>query len=302
VDCPGDRRGTVPDSHRAPGRPRIRLTLNLNSSLQRGPIEVRHASHLLAEIAPELRDDRLGAGEATAAQQDEDPLAGLFEEVHVARNIHLVVAGVGARVGGHHEPISGPDAEAVGHRDTEREHHRIDVSGMPDLRWTHADPHRLRSKLRGAAADADAAHALRASGPATGAAVAEWIVVEPAIAVESFVDWFGNRAARILAPAGLLRIRYDNVIDDSGRHDVPIEGLRLTPVHEMPAECWRYLFASRYCEVDRMVQVAWDLFWKTPESWQRVQAMLAWSTATSPSATSSRGRRRPPSTSSTGGP
>jgi transglutaminase-like putative cysteine protease len=104
----------------------------------------------------------------------------------------------------------------------------------------------------------------------------EWIVVEPTTAVEGFVDWFGNRAARILAPAGLLRIRYDNVIDDSGRHDVPIAGLRLTPVHQMPVECWRYLFASRYCEVDRMVHVAWDLFGQTPESWQRVQAVLDW--------------------------
>jgi transglutaminase-like putative cysteine protease len=104
----------------------------------------------------------------------------------------------------------------------------------------------------------------------------ESIVVEPPITVDSFVDWFGNRAARILAPAGRLRIRYDNVIDDSGCADVPIAGLRLTPVHEMPAECWRYLFASRYCEVDRMAHVAWDLFGKTPESWQRVQAVLDW--------------------------
>jgi len=29
----------------------------------------------------------------------------------------------------------------------------------------------------------------------------EWIVVEPATAVEGFLDSFGNRAARILAPA-----------------------------------------------------------------------------------------------------
>src|SRR5207245_11322679 len=76
--------------------------------------------------------------------------------------------------------------------------------------------------------------------------------------------------------ARLLRIRYDNVIDDSVRHDVSIAGRPLTPVHEMPPECWRYLFASRYCEVDRMVHVAWDLFGKTPESWQRVQAVLDW--------------------------
>jgi transglutaminase-like putative cysteine protease len=104
----------------------------------------------------------------------------------------------------------------------------------------------------------------------------ERIVMEPALPVEDFFDWFGNHAARIFAPAGHLRVRYDNVISDSGRPDVPIEGLRLTPVHEMPAECWRYLFASRYCEVDRMVHVAWDLFGKTPETWERVQAVLDW--------------------------
>ena len=104
----------------------------------------------------------------------------------------------------------------------------------------------------------------------------ERLVMEPAHPVEDFQDWFGNRAARILAPAGHLRIRYDNEISDSGRPDVPIEGLRLTPVHEMPPECWRYLFASRYCEVDRMVHVAWDLFGKTPETWERVQAVLDW--------------------------
>ena len=104
----------------------------------------------------------------------------------------------------------------------------------------------------------------------------ELLVMEPAHPVEDFLDWFGNRAARILAPAGHLRIRYDNVISDSGRPDVPIEGLRLTPVHEMPPECWRYLFASRYCEVDRMVHVAWDLFGKTPETSERVRAVLDW--------------------------
>ena len=104
----------------------------------------------------------------------------------------------------------------------------------------------------------------------------ERIVVEPATEVETFVDWFGNRASRILAPAGPVRIRYDNVVADSGRPDAPIGGLRLTPVHEMPPDCWRYLFASRYCEVDRMVHVAWDLFGTTPETSERVQAVLDW--------------------------
>ena len=104
----------------------------------------------------------------------------------------------------------------------------------------------------------------------------EKIDVEPAVAVEDFIDAFGNRAARILAPAGPLRIRYDNAIDDSGRPDVPFSGLPLTPVHEMPPECWRFLLASRYCEVDRMSQIAWDLFGSTPETSDRVQAVVEW--------------------------
>jgi transglutaminase-like putative cysteine protease len=104
----------------------------------------------------------------------------------------------------------------------------------------------------------------------------ETIVVTPATPVEDFVDGFGNRAGRILAPAGALSIRYDNVIRDPGTVDVPFAGLPLTPVPEMPPECWRYLLASRYCEVDRMGAIAWDLFGGTPESWERVQAVVDW--------------------------
>ena len=102
----------------------------------------------------------------------------------------------------------------------------------------------------------------------------EGIVVEPVIRVESFVDWFGNRAARIAAPPGSLRLRYDNVVEDSGQPEPTIEGLPLRPVAELPPESWRYLLASRYCEVDRMSAVAWDLFGSTPESWERVPAVV----------------------------
>jgi transglutaminase-like putative cysteine protease len=104
----------------------------------------------------------------------------------------------------------------------------------------------------------------------------EGIVVEPAIPVESFVDGFGNRAARVVAPAGTLRIRYDNVVTDRGIPEPTIEGLPLVPVAALPAEALRYLLASRYCEVDRMTAIAWDLFGKAPETWERVQAVVDW--------------------------
>src|ERR1041384_6884300 len=70
------------------------------------------------------------------------------------------------------------------------------------------------------------------------------IEIEPATPVEDFTDAFGNHAARILAPADAVRIRYDNVIEDSGRAEAPIAGAPLTPVHAMPPDCWRFLLAS----------------------------------------------------------
>jgi transglutaminase-like putative cysteine protease len=104
----------------------------------------------------------------------------------------------------------------------------------------------------------------------------ERIGVEPATAVEDFGDWYGNRGARIVAPAGRVRIHAESVVADSGCLEPRIEGLRLHPAPELPAECWPYLLASRYCEVDRLSATAWDLFGQTPESWERVQAVLDW--------------------------
>jgi transglutaminase-like putative cysteine protease len=104
----------------------------------------------------------------------------------------------------------------------------------------------------------------------------ERVVVEPEVTIEPFSDWFGNRAGRIVAPAGKLRLWYDNVVTDGGEHEPSIEGARVHPVDELPAECLRFLLASRYCEVDRMTDMAWDLFGQTPNDWRRVQAVLDW--------------------------
>ena len=104
----------------------------------------------------------------------------------------------------------------------------------------------------------------------------EWVQVEPHIDIHTFIDGFGNRAAKIIAPAGTLRLRYDNVAHDSGQPEPTIEGARLHPPEEIPPECMQFLLASRYCEVDRMSQFAWDTFGKTPLTWERVQAVLDW--------------------------
>jgi len=104
----------------------------------------------------------------------------------------------------------------------------------------------------------------------------EKLEFDPPIPMRTYVDGFGNRVGRIVAPAGKLRIRYDNVIEDSGVPEEKIDGAALHPVDELPDECLVFLLSSRYCEVDTMSQMAWDLFGKTPATWERVAAVMDW--------------------------
>ncbi|MEO6436883.1 MAG: transglutaminase family protein [Tepidisphaeraceae bacterium] len=100
--------------------------------------------------------------------------------------------------------------------------------------------------------------------------------VEPEARIDSFLDTFGNRCARLMGPAGKLKLWYDNVIWDSGHREPGIEGLRLHPVDELPNDLIRYTMGSRYCEVDRIGAMAWDLFGKTPATHERVAAVMDW--------------------------
>ena len=36
---------------------------------------------------------------------------------------------------------------------------------------------------------------------------------------------------------------------------------------ELPAETLLYLLGSRYCEVDRLMEIAWSLFSGAPQGW-----------------------------------
>ena len=104
----------------------------------------------------------------------------------------------------------------------------------------------------------------------------EILNIEPYVPIRQFVDENGNRAARLVAPAGQFRLYYDNYVFDNGEPEPSIEGAILHPVDELPDECLKYLLASRYCEVDRMTEMAWNLFGNTPATWARVQTIVDW--------------------------
>ena len=105
----------------------------------------------------------------------------------------------------------------------------------------------------------------------------ERLQFEPYIPHETFIDWFGNRVARIIAPPGRLRITNNIMVRDSGELEtMPAENARQIPVQELPTDVLQFLLGSRYCEVDKLSDIAWNLFGNTPLGWPRVKAIVDW--------------------------
>jgi len=100
--------------------------------------------------------------------------------------------------------------------------------------------------------------------------------IEPATDVSYFYDSFGNRSCRFLAPAGQVRLSNLTLIHDSGLPDPVSPQAREVPVHNLPTDVLRYLLNSRYCEVDKLSNIAAGLFGHVSPGWNRVQAVCSW--------------------------
>lgn len=104
----------------------------------------------------------------------------------------------------------------------------------------------------------------------------ERLITDPEVEVENFTDNFGNRCAKIVAPPGTIRLSCDTVIEDSGLPEPVFPKAEQHPVEELPLDVLQYLLGSRYCEVSKLNDIAWQLFGNIPSGWSRVQAVCDW--------------------------
>jgi transglutaminase-like putative cysteine protease len=93
-------------------------------------------------------------------------------------------------------------------------------------------------------------------------------------AMNQYVDGFGNICTRIVLPQGVTTFRSTFEIADTGLPDPVVPHARLTAIQDLPDEVMVYLLGSRYCETDRMSELAWSLFGTTEPGWARVQAIV----------------------------
>lgn len=101
----------------------------------------------------------------------------------------------------------------------------------------------------------------------------ETLITTPTVPTTTYRDMFGNTCRRFTAPAGAFEIWADGTIEHSGALDVVDTSAEEVPVAMLPDDCLVYLMGSRYCETDKLSQIAWDLFGQVPQGWGRVQAI-----------------------------
>jgi len=100
--------------------------------------------------------------------------------------------------------------------------------------------------------------------------------LQPTARTSEYLDGFGNRCWRMLAPAGEFTLRYDAEVETSSEPDSVHVSARQIPVEDLPSETLVFTMPSRYVLSDLLGAAAWDLFGSTPQGWARVQAVCDW--------------------------
>jgi transglutaminase-like putative cysteine protease len=103
--------------------------------------------------------------------------------------------------------------------------------------------------------------------------VPDHLTTNPSIPIAAYRDSFGNWCTRLVAPPGHLRITSTAVVRDSGAPDIVATYAQQHPIEDLPEEALIFLLGSRYCETEKLSEVAWKLFGQTPLGWGRVQAI-----------------------------
>ena len=92
----------------------------------------------------------------------------------------------------------------------------------------------------------------------------------PAQLLKTERDAFGNIVRRFIAQPGETTLKLAGTVDDSGLPDArDPEAARLS-IANLPVETLQYLSGSRYCETDKLSQLAWDIFGAIPTDAQLV--------------------------------
>lgn len=108
----------------------------------------------------------------------------------------------------------------------------------------------------------------------------QWIAVQryeltPTVPAWEFTDGFGNLVQRLVAPAGPFDLRFSaDVQTSAGSDENPAAGF--VEVQDLPLEIISFLLPSRYCESDRLGDLAMEITAGYQPGYSQAAAIVVW--------------------------
>jgi len=109
---------------------------------------------------------------------------------------------------------------------------------------------------------------------------AQWIVresyeFEPFVKATEYLDCFGNRCQRLVAPVGGLHLKTEVTVEVADEIAVK-PGAPLTAVEDLPDSALQFLLQSRYCPSDTLETFAREVVAGHAPGYDQVEAIRAW--------------------------
>lgn len=108
----------------------------------------------------------------------------------------------------------------------------------------------------------------------------QWVAQEryaitPSVSVTELTDGYGNLCQRLIAPPGRFAVRTRADVMTSAYIDTAF-GAPFVPAQDLPESALTFLLPSRYCEADRLFDLARDVTVGAMPGYDQVAAINAW--------------------------
>ena len=104
----------------------------------------------------------------------------------------------------------------------------------------------------------------------------EKLSTEPQLpVVEEFHGSPGNRHIRVHSEPGQFKLRYEAIVDLVHHFALPAD-VKEVPIADLPASVLQYIYPSRYCQSDRLHDVARAEFGAMAPGYDRVETIRQW--------------------------
>lgn len=103
----------------------------------------------------------------------------------------------------------------------------------------------------------------------------EELTVEPKVNMSEYVDFYGNSCIRLVAPIGNLKVNASSIVDVE-EYSIYDDNIDSTPIQNLPNNALIYLLPSRFCESDKLNDLASDIVSYSVTGFHKVEAIRRW--------------------------